>query len=220
MNFPQALCTASMVRSGAITKEVAANFLDVSAEVMEDGINDLERRQKAVKKMNRWRHENQNAIDKGQGRLPSRIIVEDWDWLLENNHLKGGSSRVPLTESQRSELSEIKAGCVQVGQSKAKRLVELVGAWGNGSKDEKEEGSVQLDYGSLRPDDRGALACLDAILRLFRPVLGLPQVLFSILMGFGWQNRANIETISSHLGPSQVMFSIFDGFWLAKPSKY
>jgi hypothetical protein len=39
-------------------------------------------------------------------------------------------------------------------------------------------------------------------------------------MGFGWQNEANIETISSHLGLSQVMFSIFDGFWLAKRSKY
>jgi hypothetical protein len=39
-------------------------------------------------------------------------------------------------------------------------------------------------------------------------------------MGFGWQNGANIETISSHLGPSQVMFSILDRFWLAKESKY
>ena len=43
----------------------------------------------------------------------------------------------------------------------------------------------------------------EQIFRLLRPVLSCPpQVMFSIFGGFGWQNRANVKTVSSRPGPS------------------
>ena len=162
INFPQILCTASMIRSGAITKDVAAKILDVSLDVMEGGIQDLERRQQAVKKINHWRHAHQNAIDKGQERLPSRIISEDWDWLLENAVLSAGSGGVPLTPQQQSAMDDIEAGRKQVKDAQAKTLMQLITEAGNGTTEEKEEGLVSLDYGGLKPDsNKGTLACLD-----------------------------------------------------------